>query len=105
MAARQRLVLLLPSAGVKEKVLLIRLFRSALPRAASALFAAGLVVSCATSTEPSQSQGRNPATAADVNIERVVLQAYRAIGDRHLFEPNFRNLSARSEERRVGKEC
>ena len=73
---------------------LIRLFRSALPRAAGALFAASLVVSCATSTEPSQSQGRNPATAADVNIERVVLQAYRAIGDRHLFEPNFRNLSA-----------
>ena len=24
----------------------------------------------------------------------VVLQAYRAIGDRHLFEPNFRTLSA-----------
>ena len=31
--------------------------------------------------------------AADVNLERVVLQAYRAIGDRHLFEPNFRTLS------------
>jgi carboxyl-terminal processing protease len=93
-AARQRLVLLLPSAGVKEEVPLIRLFRSALPRAAGALFAASLVVSCATSTEPSQTQGRNPAVAADVNIERVVLQAYRAIGDRHLFEPDFRNLSA-----------
>ena len=26
-------------------------------------------------------------------IDRVVLQAYRAIGDRHLYEPNFRNLS------------
>src|SRR5260370_4372040 len=72
----------------------MRLFRWALPRAAGALFAASLVVSCATSTEPSQTQGRNPAVAADVNIERVVLQAYRAIGDRHLFEPNFRNLSA-----------
>ncbi len=31
--------------------------------------------------------------AGDVGIERVVLQAYRAIGDRHLYEPNFRNLS------------
>ena len=39
-------------------------------------------------------QGRKPAVAADVNIERVVLQAYRAIGDRHLFEPNFRTMSA-----------
>jgi carboxyl-terminal processing protease len=70
-------------------------YRLALPRAVSALFAACLVVSCATSTEPSQStQGRSPATAADVSIERVVLQAYRAIGERHLFEPNFRALSA-----------
>ena len=38
-------------------------------------------------------RGRNPSVAADVNLERVVLQAYRAIGDRHLFEPNFRALS------------
>jgi carboxyl-terminal processing protease len=68
----------------------------ALPRAASALFAACLVVSCATSSEQSQTTqgGRNPAVAADVNIERVVLQAYRAIGERHLFEPDFRTLSA-----------
>src|SRR5262249_20411485 len=64
-------------------------------RAVGALFAACLVVSCATSTEPSHlAQGRSPATAADVSIERVVLQAYRAIGERHLYEPNFRNLSA-----------
>ncbi len=27
-------------------------------------------------------------------MERVVVQAYRAIGDRHLYEPNFRNLSS-----------
>lgn len=73
---------------------LIPFFRQALPRAAGALLAASLVVSCATSTESPQAQGSNPATAADVNIERVVLQAYRAIGDRHLFEPNFRALSA-----------
>src|SRR5882724_8131383 len=59
---------------------LIPFFRLALPRATAALFAACLVVSCATSTEaPQTTAGRNPATAADVNIERVVLQAYRAI--------------------------
>ena len=77
------------------EVPLIRFHRLGLPRAVSALFAACLVVSCATSTEPTQSsQGRSPATAADVSIERVVLQAYRAIGERHLYEPNFRGLSA-----------
>jgi len=63
-------------------------------RAAAALFAASLVVSCATSTDAPQAAGRNPAAAADVNVERVILQAYRAIGDRHLFEPDFRSLSA-----------
>ncbi|HYI05013.1 MAG TPA: S41 family peptidase, partial [Reyranella sp.] len=53
-----------------------------------------MVVSCATSTNaPQATSGRNPSVAADVNLERVVLQAYRAIGDRHLFEPNFRALS------------
>jgi carboxyl-terminal processing protease len=76
------------------EVLLIPFLRTALPRAAAALFAASLVVSCATSTDTPQAPGRNPAVAADVNIERVVLQAYRAIGDRHLYEPNFRTLSA-----------
>ena len=76
------------------EVSLIPFFRQALPRAAAALFAASLVVSCATSIDAPQTQGRNPAAAADVNIERVVLQAYRAIGDRHLYEPNFRNISA-----------
>ncbi|WP_421998974.1 S41 family peptidase [Reyranella sp.] len=29
-----------------------------------------------------------------MGVERVILQAYRAIGDRHLFQPNFRTLSA-----------
>jgi carboxyl-terminal processing protease len=75
-------------------VLLIPFLRLAVPRGAAALIAASLVVSCATSSEPSQTQGQSAATAADVNIERVVLQAYRAIGDRHLYDPNFRALSA-----------
>jgi len=70
------------------------LFRFGLPRLAGILLAGALVASCATSTEPPQTQARSPSVAADVNIERVVLQAYRAIGDRHLYEPNFRNLSA-----------
>lgn len=71
-------------------------FLSTVPRAAASLIAACLVVSCATSTEAPQVQGngaRNPSIAADVNVERVVLQAYRAIGDRHLYEPNFRTIS------------
>lgn len=77
------------------EVLLTPFLRVTLPRAAAALFAACLVVSCATSTEtPQVTAGRSPAASADVNIERVVLQAYRAIGDRHLYEPNFRTLSA-----------
>ena len=76
------------------EVPLIPFFRSTLPRAAAALFAASLVVSCATSTDTPQAEGGKAAVAADVNIERVVLQAYRAIGDRHLFEPNFRTMSA-----------
>jgi len=69
--------------------------RLMLPRAAASLMAACLVVSCATfpDTPSSQADGRSPAAAGDVGIERVVLQAYRAIGDRHLYEPNFRNLS------------
>ncbi len=69
--------------------------QSMLPRAALSLVAACLVVSCATSPETpnSQADGRSSPTSADVGIERVVLQAYRAIGDRHLYEPNFRNLS------------
>ena len=76
------------------EVSLIPFLRNAVPRAATALVAASLVVSCATSTEaPQATSGRNPSVAADVNLERVVLQAYRAIGDRHLYEPNFRALS------------
>lgn len=66
--------------------------RSMLSRATASLVAACLVVSCATSTDAPQTQA--PTAGTDANIERVVLQAYRAIGDRHLFPPNFRNLSA-----------
>ena len=76
------------------EVPLIPFFRLTLPRAAAALFAASLVVSCATSTDTPQAASGKAAVAADVNIERVVLQAYRAIGDRHLYEPNFRTMSA-----------
>jgi len=70
----------------------IPFLRSMLSRAAASLVAACLVVSCATSTDAPQVQ--SAAVAADVNVERVILQAYRAIGDRHLFPPNFRTLSA-----------
>ena len=78
------------------EVPLIPFFRLALSRAAATLVAASLVASCATSTDtPQADSGKTAAAAApDVNIERVVLQAYRAIGDRHLYEPNFRTLSA-----------
>jgi carboxyl-terminal processing protease len=74
---------------------LISFFRWTLPGAAGILLVGALVASCATSTGAPQAQTKGgPAVAADVNIERVVLQAYRAIGDRHLYEPNFRSLSA-----------
>src|SRR5262245_37400705 len=77
--------------------LLSPFLRKALPRAAPALFPSSLVVSCATSTESPQAPtppAGHPQGAADPKLERVVLQAYRAIGDRHLFEPNCRALSA-----------
>jgi carboxyl-terminal processing protease len=63
------------------EVPLVPFFRLALPRAAAALVAASMVVSCATSTDTPQAESGKAAVAADVNIERVVLQAYRAIGD------------------------
>ena len=76
------------------EVHLFPFLRRALPGAVSALYAASLVASCATATDAPQASGAGAAAPADVNIERVVLQAYRAIGDRHLFEPNFRTISA-----------
>jgi carboxyl-terminal processing protease len=72
---------------------LIRLVRLALSHAAAALLAASLVASCETTTDQASTPARNPATAADVSVERVILQAYRAIGDRHLYEPDFRKMS------------
>ena len=45
------------------------------------------------SSDGSSVTTRSPATAADVSVERVILQAYRAIGDRHLNEPDFRKMS------------
>jgi carboxyl-terminal processing protease len=72
---------------------LIRLVRLVLSHAAAALLAASLVASCETTTDQTTAAARNPATAADVSVERVILQAYRAIGDRHLNEPDFRKMS------------
>lgn len=68
--------------------------RLMLPRVVASLVAACLVASCATSpdTPSGQADSRGPGVG-DAGMERVVLQAYRAIGDRHLYEPNFRNLS------------
>lgn len=67
------------------------LARPTLPRLVAGLLAASLVASCEPST------GRLPAPAGgnpkEAGIERVVMQAYRAIGDRALREPDFRKLS------------
>lgn len=75
---------------------LIRFIRRALSHAASALLAASLVASCETAVGSGSAPPyvRGPSTAADVGVERVILQAYRAIGDRHLHEPDFRKMSA-----------
>lgn len=58
----------------------------------AALLAAALVASCEPTSDAAPVSARNPA-AADVSVERVVLQAYRAIGDRHLNEPDFRKMA------------
>jgi carboxyl-terminal processing protease len=60
-------------------------------KAAVALLAAGLVASCETSSEQPPSAAAS--AALDINAERVVLQAYRAIGDRHIFDPDFRRIA------------
>lgn len=75
-------------------VLLTSFSRSALARVAASLLVGALVASCATSTDAPSTQARSASVTTDANIERVVLQAYRAISDRHLYEPNFRTLSA-----------
>ena len=71
----------------------IRFLNIALSHATAALLAASLVASCEPTGDAAPVSTRSPATAADVSVERVVLQAYRAIGDRHLNEPNFRNMA------------
>jgi len=72
----------------------VRFLNIALSHATAALLAASLVASCEPTSDSSSSVStRSPATAADVGVERVVLQAYRAIGDRHLNEPDFRKMS------------
>jgi carboxyl-terminal processing protease len=65
--------------------------RSTLSHVASALVAASLVASCQPSTSRLSSPGDN--TPSQAGVERVVMTAYRAIGDRHLYEPDFRKLS------------
>ena len=64
-----------------------------LPRVAVAFLAAALVVSCETSKAGDTATGRVSA-AADASVERVVLQAYRIIGDRYIYNPDFPRLAA-----------
>jgi carboxyl-terminal processing protease len=71
----------------------IRFLSFAWSPAMAALLAASLVASCDPTSDAAPVSARSPATAADVSVERVVLQAYRAIGDRHLNEPDFRKMA------------
>ena len=75
---------------------LTRFFRLTLSHCTAALLAGALVASCETSNGGGNAPVplRGPAVATDATVERVVLQAYRAIADRHLFEPDFRKMSA-----------
>ncbi len=68
-------------------------FNRALPCVALALVAASLVASCETSSISNTAPPGAPAVANDLTAERVILQAYRAIGDRHIFDPDFRKLA------------
>ena len=70
-----------------------RFLKLMLSQAAATLLAASLVASCEPTGDFAAAQGRSPGTAADASVERVILQAYRAIGDRHLNEPDFRKMS------------
>jgi len=71
----------------------IRVLNIALSHMTAALLAASLVASCVPTSDATSPTTRSPATAADASVERVVLQAYRAIGDRHLSEPDFRRMA------------
>ncbi|HYC65395.1 MAG TPA: S41 family peptidase [Reyranellaceae bacterium] len=55
--------------------------------------AASLVASCETHTPVGPATNGAAAASNDVALERVILQAYRAIGDRHLYDPDFRKLA------------
>ena len=81
----------------------IRFLKIALSPATAALLAASLVASCEPTSDVAPVSARSPATAADVGVERVVLQAYRAIGDRHLNEPDFRKIVIELQFRGPGK--
>jgi carboxyl-terminal processing protease len=65
-------------------------FRPKLSQAV-ALVAASLVASCETGNRLASPADNN--LAAQAGVERVVMTAYRAIGDRALREPDFRTLS------------
>ncbi len=58
---------------------------------AVALVAASLVASCETGSR--MSSPADSTLASQASVERVVMTAYRAIGDRALREPDFRTLS------------
>jgi carboxyl-terminal processing protease len=69
-----------------------RFFRLALSHTTAALIAASLVASCAM-TGDAQSPLTASAPGNDASAERVILQTYRLIGDRHLYTPDFRKIS------------
>lgn len=72
---------------------IIRFLNIALSHTTTALLAASLVASCVPSSDSSPLATRTPEKTADASVERVILQAYRSIGDRHLNEPDFRKMA------------
>jgi len=70
----------------------VRFLKLALSHATATLLAASLVASCEPTGDVAADQARSRA-AADASVERVILQAYRAIGDRHVNQPDFRKMS------------
>ena len=82
------MLILLPVSMIKA------FFRPASLRTAAALMAAALVASCETTNLSAAGTTTGVSTTlSDVAIDRVILQAYRAIGDRHIFDPDFRKLA------------
>jgi carboxyl-terminal processing protease len=74
-------------------VFFLPFFRRILPQVAAAFIAAALVASCETSKAGNATGGRD---SADASIERVVLQAYRIIGDRYIYNPDFPRMAAQT---------